>query len=123
MRELSRTKLFGKPGHGAPTQNIKKKKFTEYQLDKVDKEMHGYNPYGDTEYDFASRDGATSVARPPPDYRSTAEPPRPQTYDSYEMNRPPPENGTGHPTVRLFLKFIIGGMLNYINRPLYSIKT
>ena len=98
MRELSRTKLFGKPGHGAPTQNIKKKKFTEYQLDKVEKEMHGYNPYGDTEYDYASREGATSVARPPPDYRSTAEPPRPQTYDSYEMNRPP-QNGTEHPTV------------------------
>ena len=90
LRELSRTKLFGRPGHGAPTENIKKKKFTEYQLEKIDKEMHGYNPYGDSEYDFGGGEGATAVARPPPDYRTTAEPPRPQTYDSYEKTRPSP---------------------------------
>ena len=101
LRELSRTKLFGKPGHGAPTENIKKKKFTEYQLDRIDKEMHSYNPYGDTEYDFGPREGATSVARPPPDYRTTAEPPRPQTYDSYEQSRPTP-NGREPNPVRMF---------------------
>ena len=32
LRELARLKLFGKPGHGAPTGNVRKKKFTEYQL-------------------------------------------------------------------------------------------
>ena len=100
MRELSRTKLFGKPGHGAPTENIKKKKFTEYQLE-ASKEMHNYNPYGDTEYDYGPREGATPAARPPPDYRTTAEPPRPQTYDSYEQVRPTP-NGRDHSQVRIF---------------------
>ena len=106
MRELSRTKLFGKPGHGAPTENIKKKKFTEYQLDSIElnKEMHSYNPYGDAEYDFGPREGATSVARPPPDYRTTAEPPRPQTYDSYEQSRPTP-NGRENNPVRRFFSF------------------
>ena len=105
LRELSRTKLFGKPGHGAPTENIKKKKFTEYQLDK---EMHSYNPYGDTDYDFGPREGATSVARPPPDYRTTAEPPRPQTYDSYEQARPSPNIGReNNPVRRMFLQFLI----------------
>ena len=84
LRELSRTKLFGRPGHGAPTENIKKKKFTEYQLDRIEKEMPGYNPYGDPEY---SGEGEAQLARPPPDYRTTAEPPRPQTYDSYEKSR------------------------------------
>ena len=103
MRELSRNKLFGRPGHGAPTENIKKKKFTEYQLDRIDKEMHGYNPYGDTEYgDYGPREGATSVARPPPDYRTTAEPPRPQTYDAYEKTRPNHPNGQEYSPVRTF---------------------
>ena len=99
LRELSRTKLFGRPGHGAPTENIKKKKFTEYQLEKVEKEMHGYNPYGDSEYDYGAREeqGATTVARPPPDYRTTAEPPRPQTYDSYEKSRPSPNGQEYNP--------------------------
>ena len=32
IRELAHANLFGKPGHGAPTSNIRKKKFTEYQL-------------------------------------------------------------------------------------------
>lgn len=32
LRELAHVQLFGKPGHGAPTGNIRKKKFTEYQL-------------------------------------------------------------------------------------------
>eukprot|EP00096_Caligus_rogercresseyi_P010932 TRINITY_DN4138_c0_g1_i1.p1 TRINITY_DN4138_c0_g1~~TRINITY_DN4138_c0_g1_i1.p1 ORF type:complete len:276 (-),score=37.11 TRINITY_DN4138_c0_g1_i1:58-885(-) len=32
VRELSRSKIFGKPGHGAPTENNRKKLFTEHQL-------------------------------------------------------------------------------------------
>ena len=32
IRDLSNLKLFGRPGHGAPTENIRKKKFTEHQL-------------------------------------------------------------------------------------------
>ena len=32
IRELAHVHLFGKPGHGAPTEDIRKKKFTEYQL-------------------------------------------------------------------------------------------
>ena len=107
LRELSRTKLFGKPGHGAPTENIKKKKFTEYQLDRVEKEMHDYNPYGDTEYDYGPRDGATSVARPPPDYRNTAEPPRPQTYDTYEQAKPM-INGQEQRAVRSLINIRLG---------------
>ena len=29
---MAHSNLFGKPGHGAPTENIRKKRFTEYQL-------------------------------------------------------------------------------------------
>ena len=32
LKELSRQKMFGRPGHGAPTEDIRKKKFTEHQL-------------------------------------------------------------------------------------------
>lgn len=37
IREMTRSKMFGRPGHGAPTLDIRKKKFTEYQL------THGEN--------------------------------------------------------------------------------
>ena len=33
VRELAREKLFGRPGHGAPTEQIRKRLFTEHQLD------------------------------------------------------------------------------------------
>merc|ERR1712223_658856 len=36
MREQAHLNLFGKPGHGAPTENIRKKKFTEYQLSEAE---------------------------------------------------------------------------------------
>ena len=36
IRDLSKLRLFGRPGHGAPTENIRKKKFTEYQLTEND---------------------------------------------------------------------------------------
>ena len=32
LKELSRAKMFGRPGHGAPTKDIRKKKFTEHQM-------------------------------------------------------------------------------------------
>jgi hypothetical protein len=32
IRSLAHRKLFGRPGHGAPTENLRKQKFTEYQL-------------------------------------------------------------------------------------------
>ena len=31
---MARSKVFGRPGHGAPTVDVRKKKFTEHQLDK-----------------------------------------------------------------------------------------
>jgi hypothetical protein len=34
VREMARSKVFGRPGHGAPTVDVRKKKFTEHQLDK-----------------------------------------------------------------------------------------
>jgi len=34
IKELARLKMFGRPGHGAPTGDIRKKKFTEHQLDQ-----------------------------------------------------------------------------------------
>ena len=111
LRELSRTKLFGRPGHGAPTENIKKKKFTEYQLDKEVKDMQSYaNPYGDPEYNYGSGGGGgggmAAEAQPPPphDYRASVEPPRPQTYDAYERGRPSPINQdcNGQKSVRKF---------------------
>jgi len=37
---MSRNKLFGRPGHGAPTDNIRKKKFTEYQLSEETRRVH-----------------------------------------------------------------------------------
>merc|ERR1719322_1509528 len=35
LRELRRQKMFGRPGHGAPTGDIRKKKFTEHQLGRA----------------------------------------------------------------------------------------
>jgi len=34
IKELARAKMFGKPGNGAPTEDIRKKKFTEHQINK-----------------------------------------------------------------------------------------
>ena len=31
---MAHAKMFGRPGNGAPTVDIRKKKFTEHQLDK-----------------------------------------------------------------------------------------
>ncbi|XP_059098913.1 uncharacterized protein LOC131893000 isoform X2 [Tigriopus californicus] len=42
IRELARLKHFGRPGHGAPTENIRKKKFTEYQFQDVE-HKHDYH--------------------------------------------------------------------------------
>ena len=39
LKQLNRQKMFGRPGHGAPTQDIRKKKFTEHQL-KRSQSMH-----------------------------------------------------------------------------------
>ena len=39
IRELSRLKLFGKPGHGAPTHDIRKKRFTEYQMAEIERKL------------------------------------------------------------------------------------
>jgi len=33
VKEMSRIKMFGRPGNGAPTGDVRKKKFTEHQLD------------------------------------------------------------------------------------------
>ena len=44
IREMSRLKLFGRPGHGAPTENIRKKKFTEYQLGEEEIRRHRDEP-------------------------------------------------------------------------------
>ena len=38
LREMAQASLFGKPGHGAPTNDIRKKKFTEYQFDQLAKQ-------------------------------------------------------------------------------------
>ena len=35
LKELSRAKMFGRPGHGAPTRDIRKKKFTEHQMNSL----------------------------------------------------------------------------------------
>ena len=35
LKELSRAKMFGRPGHGAPTTDIRKKKFTEHQINNL----------------------------------------------------------------------------------------
>lgn len=33
IKELAKLRMFGRPGHGAPTMDIRKKKFTEHQMD------------------------------------------------------------------------------------------
>jgi hypothetical protein len=33
VRDMARAKMFGRPGNGAPTVDVRKKKFTEHQLD------------------------------------------------------------------------------------------
>ena len=38
VREMANNKLFGRPGNGAPLEDVRKKKFTEYQLDKEQEE-------------------------------------------------------------------------------------
>ena len=39
--DLVVTAVFCRPGHGAPTGDIRKKKFTEYQLDRCSQPEHG----------------------------------------------------------------------------------
>ena len=34
-REYSKMRMFGRPGHGAPTIDNRKKRFTEHQFDKL----------------------------------------------------------------------------------------
>jgi len=34
IKEITKQRMFGRPGHGAPTQDIRKKRFTEHQLDR-----------------------------------------------------------------------------------------
>ena len=34
-REFSKMRMFGRPGHGAPTVDNRKKRFTEHQFDKL----------------------------------------------------------------------------------------
>ena len=47
---MAQASIFGRPGHGAPTNDIRKKKFTEYQLDIASKpdfdgeKEDSYNP-------------------------------------------------------------------------------
>jgi len=41
VREMSRNKMFGRPGHGAPTIDVRKKRFTEHQLDKLKHQAQG----------------------------------------------------------------------------------
>ena len=83
--------------------------------------MHGY-AYGDPEYDPSTKydpaaygRGASEYsrgapeptsARPAPDYRSTTDVPRPQTYDSYERGRPSP-NGMEHNPVSTFITVLL----------------
>jgi len=35
LKGLQKSKMFGRPGHGAPTQDIRKKKFTEHQMNNL----------------------------------------------------------------------------------------
>ena len=50
LRDMAQASIFGRPGHGAPTNDIRKKKFTEYQLDIANKpdfdgeKEDSYNP-------------------------------------------------------------------------------
>jgi len=53
IRELSKNKIFGRPGHGAPTYDIRKKKFTEHQLDHQVHHQYGGGNSWDDEPDFA----------------------------------------------------------------------
>ena len=62
--------MFGKPGHGAPTEDIRKKKFTEYQLSD-------------------GTDGVTKDDSAIPDYRPTFLKPTPSGIG--------PENGYSNP--------------------------
>ena len=57
IRDLARQRMFGKPGHGAPTQNVRKKIFTEYQL---------------TRQDTIRPEQATSASEGNPDFNWTA---------------------------------------------------
>ena len=60
LKELSRAKMFGRPGHGAPTKDIRKKKFTEHQMNcltrsqslfGLDTELPSSSPTNITRYD------------------------------------------------------------------------
>lgn len=77
-RELSRSNRFGKPGNGAPTEDIRKKKFTEHQLDMMHHHLRRSTPDLTSSYSHMLNDysGATlGEADPSPsiaDYRFMA---------------------------------------------------
>ena len=47
LKELSRAKMFGRPGHGAPTQDIRKKKFTEHQMNNLTRSQSLFGLYSE----------------------------------------------------------------------------
>ena len=68
---MAHSNLFGRPGHGAPTNDIRKKKFTEYQLS--DGTENGEFEHGMTTMDDSA------LPNPKPSY---------QVYDSNPYPRP-----------------------------------
>ncbi len=84
---MAHSNLFGKPGHGAPTKDIRKKKFTEYQLQAGP----GMPPAGGSGSDYVGDavanpvDFVSSSSLPNP-YR----PPQPQMDDGIAYQPRPP---------------------------------
>ena len=62
-REFSKMRMFGRPGHGAPTVDNRKKRFTEHQFDKL---RHGGQ----------DQPGAATVSYEPEELRAPPPPAR-----------------------------------------------
>jgi len=66
IKEIAKQKMFGRPGHGAPTQDIRKKKFTEHQLDRTinrSQSMFSLDEGGVEMSDAYGVGGSTQLAR------------------------------------------------------------
>ena len=118
IRDLSNLKLFGRPGHGAPTENIRKKKFTEYQLtdsgeNRNHQQQQQYTAAESTAYERNSSSARTVTAD---DQRSQQERRAQCSLTFHDANRCPKNCSFVSPTIRaLLLLYNLAMCLEWMN--------
>ena len=96
---MAHSNLFGKPGHGAPTNDIRKKKFTEYQLQSHSTHPHDLGDAVANPVDFVPTSALPNNPYKPPSAAQMADEPTYQPRPNYGNGNPYHVNGGGHPGI------------------------